>query len=247
MLTVVCFKWFDPRGRYNDRVLYTAEHVNSLKRMVRRHLSLPHRFVCITDDEQGLDPDIRPVPIDGRIVSAAGNRYPKLMIFRTDAADWLGDRILMLDLDTVVVNTLDSLVSRDEDFVAWKDPNWDRNPKRGKFNSSMVLLRAGSHPEVWNSFEAAIGVTVNSGHVAYSDQAWIWRALGENHPVWSAEDGVLSFKRNLLRRKLITRKLDLRKPTVLPPGARIVFFHGGIDPRRPDVQARHGWIREHLA
>nr|MBA3519377.1 hypothetical protein [Hyphomicrobiales bacterium] len=150
-------------------------------------------------------------------------------------------------LDTIIVGSLDPLVDRAEDFVAWQDPNWGRRPKFGKFNSSMVLLRAGSHPEVWTSFESECVAGTRPNPVAYSDQAWIFRMLGEHHPVWSEQDGVLSFKRHIVRRSLFTRRPDLTKPTNLPAGARIIFFHGGIDPRRPDIQERHGWIRQHIA
>ena len=38
--------------------LYTAEDVNRLARQVDRHLARPHRFICFTDDAQGLAPGI---------------------------------------------------------------------------------------------------------------------------------------------------------------------------------------------
>jgi hypothetical protein len=246
MLTVACFKWFDPRGRYNHDFIYTAEHVNRLKRMVDRHLSIPHQFTCIADDPAGLAPDIRFVPIDEELLRKAGRRYPKLMIFRPDAADWLGDRILLLDLDTLIVGSLDPLVDRDEDFVAWEDPKWGRRAGVGKFNSSMVLLRAGSHPEVWTSFQSASSHQIAGADPSFSDQAWIWQVLGEDHPVWTRKDGVLSFKRHLMRRNPFTLKRDIRRSTALPAGARVVFFHGGIDPDRAEFQRDHPWVQNHI-
>jgi hypothetical protein len=51
-INVVCVKWGDwcaPR---------TAEYVNNLARAVRTHLTLPHRFICFTDDPRGLDEGI---------------------------------------------------------------------------------------------------------------------------------------------------------------------------------------------
>jgi hypothetical protein len=247
MLTVVCFKWFDPQGRYNDRLIYSADHVNRLKRMVDRNLALPHDFACITDDATGLDPQIRAIALESDLVLKFGHRFPKLTIFRPDAADWLGRRILMLDLDTIIVGKMDALLDRPDDFVAWQEPTWGRKAGRGKYNSSMVLLTAGSHPEVWQRFQSADGASPAAQAQGFSDQALISEVLGDKHPVWTREDGILSFKRDMVRKRLLTRKRDPSLPTRLPPNARIVFFHGGIDATAADFQARHTWVREHVA
>lgn len=248
MLTVVCFKWFDPQGRYNERLIYTADHVNRLKRMVARNLSRPHHFACITDDPAGLDPEVRAIPLETGLVQRFGHRFPKLMIFRPDARDWLGERILMLDLDTVIVDAIDSLVERSEDFVAWQEPTWGRKPGRGKYNSSMVLLTAGSHPEVWERFQSEEAQTpAVCPSKGFSDQALISEVLGEGHPVWTRSDGVLSFKRDMVRKRLLTRKRDPNLPTRLPPNTRIIFFHGGIDSSAVVFQKQHAWVREHMA
>ena len=45
-LTVACLKW----GRK-----YGVDYVNILRDMVRRHLAVPHRFVCLTDDPAGIE------------------------------------------------------------------------------------------------------------------------------------------------------------------------------------------------
>ena len=50
---VVCIKWGNKFG---------ADYVNSLYRMVEKNLTIPHRFVCFTDNAEGIDPgvEIRP-------------------------------------------------------------------------------------------------------------------------------------------------------------------------------------------
>jgi hypothetical protein len=60
VLTVCCWKW---KGPANYRSQFAAEHVNVLARMVARHYAKPHRFVCITDDAEGIDPEIGIVPL----------------------------------------------------------------------------------------------------------------------------------------------------------------------------------------
>ena len=244
VLTVCCFKWFHPNGRYNNKFIYGPAHVNRLKNMVERHLSLPHEFVCITDDAEGLDSAIRPIEID-RDLLAAGRRFPKLMIFRPDAAEWLGERILMFDLDTVIVETLDPILDISSDFVAWQEPNWKRKAGVGKFNTSMVLLRAGSHPEVWQAFQNGDRGLPNPTEAGHSDQAVVSRAIGDAYPTWGREDGVYSFRADIARYSF-PRLFgpDHLKPTRLPPRAKIVFFHGAVDPSQAAMQAAHPWIRE---
>ncbi len=57
-VNVLCIKW----GRK-----YGPEYVNRLHSMVRRHLKRPFRFICLSDDGQGVDADIdvRPIPMVG--------------------------------------------------------------------------------------------------------------------------------------------------------------------------------------
>ena len=55
MYSVVCMKWGDKYG---------AEYVNRLYNMVARNTTLPFKFVCFTDNANGLLPEIesRPLP-----------------------------------------------------------------------------------------------------------------------------------------------------------------------------------------
>ena len=59
-LTICCFKWQSP---IQYRTKFRAQHVNTLRNMFRRHLHMPHEFVCITDDPAGIDQDIRIVKL----------------------------------------------------------------------------------------------------------------------------------------------------------------------------------------
>ena len=46
---VICIKWGTKFG---------AEYVNRLYRMVQKNLTIPHRFVCFTDNSEGLSDGI---------------------------------------------------------------------------------------------------------------------------------------------------------------------------------------------
>jgi hypothetical protein len=227
MLTVVCAKWFDPNGRWNPFFLYGPGHVQRLRSMVSRCVAAPHRFVCITDSDEGMD-GIETFPIDRELL-AIGHRYPKLTIFRPDLPEPFGDRILYLDLDCVLTGPLDPLFADDPEFRIWGD-----TAKLGPYNSSMIYLRRGARPQVWSEFAGAESVERcnASGMVQHgSDQTWIALVLGPNESRWTAADGVLSYKRDCQHG--------------LPPGARAVFFHGRVDPSLPACQARSPWILQH--
>ena len=81
MLTVCCVKWGDK---------YPAEYVHKLQNGVSRHLTIPHRFVCFTDDPAGLECETKPLPdgLDGW--------WNKVWLFKRGLFD---DRVIYLDLD----------------------------------------------------------------------------------------------------------------------------------------------------
>ncbi len=57
-VNIICIKW---------GTKYGPDYVNKLRSMVQRHLKRPHRFVCLTDDTNGIDPSIetKPIPMVG--------------------------------------------------------------------------------------------------------------------------------------------------------------------------------------
>jgi hypothetical protein len=103
MLTVACV-WFGPK--------YGVEYVERLRDGVARHLSRPYRFVCITDHLTGL----RGVDM---VAPPSEHRWPgwwaKMNLF--DARPWYRrDRMIYLDLDTVIVGDLSPLADWPDDF-----------------------------------------------------------------------------------------------------------------------------------
>ena len=51
---IVCVKWGHK---------YVPEYVNVLKRMCKRHITVPYQFHCFTENPKGLDPDINVIPL----------------------------------------------------------------------------------------------------------------------------------------------------------------------------------------
>lgn len=233
MLTVVFWKWAQPG--YHTR--FTAQHVNILADAIDRHLRQPHEIVLVADDWREVDKRIRPVDLwegGDEAVNLRGPRcFRRLRAFAPDAASFLGERILSIDLDMAIVGPLDPLVDRDEDFVIWRGaaPAW-RGARVNPYNGSMWLLRAGTRPQAWLDYDPARSpAMLRAAGFFGTDQAWLaYRLPGE--ATWGREDGVLSYR------------LDLENGCEpLPRSARVVSFHGQASPWDADCQTL-SWVRD---
>jgi hypothetical protein len=219
MLTIVCWLWNEG---FRD---YRPEHACTLRKMIARHLSIQHRFVCIADDTQGFDAETEVIetPVAakglGALRSPEGERFPscyrRLWMF-SEEARVLGDRVLLIDVDLVVVKDFACIVNRDEDFVGWRPyRDWGAQMRYG---GGIYLLRTGTRTSVWHDFHGATSIAkARSKGFRGSDQAWLSYKLGPNEPYWDHAAGIYSVR-------------DFSPLTALPNGARIVQTNGGQKP-----------------
>lgn len=241
MLDVVCWKW-KPAPGYRSQ--FGPETVNVLRRMVARNLSMPHRFSCITDDPRGIDPEVRVIPLwdtFANIPSPSGAHNPscyrRLRMFSAEASELIGERIVSLDLDTVVTGALDQLFDREDDFVIWG--GHAAQPQQRVpwcwYNGSFMMLRAGTRQQVWSRFNPVTSPReAHAANARGSDQGWIAYCLGQGEKMWTAADGVYSFRSHIIPAK-----------GALPADARLVAFHGKHDPWLEETQRMALWIREY--
>jgi hypothetical protein len=233
MLTVVHFLWFNPNERRNKNYVYDCHSVNRAKRAISANLKVPHRFVVVSDRSEGFDPDIRVVPLDMSKFPPRG-RYPKLMIFRHDAAELFGERMLMVDLDVCVAGDITPLVERDEDIVLWDGNPDPRFAKKGhpRYNTSIVLLRAGSRPHVWDRFDPkTTPALVHAEGKDGSDQVWVSKLLPDEATWDGHTDGIY-----------LAREVG----SDLPANARLVFFPGRENPALKSTRRRYQWVTKRL-
>lgn len=231
MLDVVVFKWARP----GYRSTFTAEHVNTMARMVARHFHQPFRFNCVTDDPAGLDPSVRAIPMWDHFAAVPsphhGNNpacYRRLFLWSEQAKEYFPNKVLCIDLDMVLTDDVTPLWHREEPFVLWADQLNKTTP----YNGAMQLITPGLRSDVFDTFNPEISPrqTIAAGLFG-TDQAWISLCLGAGYPRWSAADGALSWR------------VHCRMFKELPKGARVVNFHGNEDPWT--LAPRVPWIREH--
>ena len=218
MLSVVTYLWSgSPGGKYTT---YRSDDVRRLQRMVAKHLTIEHRFIVVTDQTGSFsdDSDIHAVPIDWK-THVPGTCFVRLFTFSPMAEKVLGERILQLDLDTLIVGNLDSIVDREEDLVLWRNPRkWALTfpevgyaKKLAWFNASVILLKARSWQIIWRNFKA-------NDPGAKDDQYLISDYVGKDSSYWDQSHGV--YRLAPIRRK------HLGVFESLPENASIVNFPG---------------------
>ena len=97
---IICMKW---------GTLYPASYVNVLYQACRANITGDFKFVCLTENQDGLDPAIisHPIPdlnLEPHHWTKGG--WPKLAVFAKDFFGLTG-RALFIDLDTVISGSLD--------------------------------------------------------------------------------------------------------------------------------------------
>lgn len=222
-VNVLCIKWGNKYG---------ADYVNKLHSMVSRHLHRPHRFICLTDDAAGITPEIEVKPIPAIGFDEFDQRKPwsfqhgwlKLTSFTHPLYDLAG-KTLFLDLDIVIVDSLDPFFDQAGEFIVIKE--WDK--KDGTGNTSCYLYTIGAHTDALdhlkNNFPQSIETVRN-------EQEFITEFLGRQKKVsyWPSA-WCQSFKRHCMSKGL----LGWFTPPRIPPGAKIIVFHGKPNP--PDAIA----------
>ncbi len=234
---ILCMKW---------GTKYGPEYVNRLYGMVARHLPGPFRFVCLTDCGAGVrsEVEIFPIPSLQLPVGIPERGWTKLTTFTAHQYGLQGTA-LFLDLDVVITGALTPFFEAPGEFLIIHD--WKR-PWRVTGNSSVYRWRLGAYVDVLEKFrreheavrqrfrneQTYLSHEIHSlGQLAYWDRAWCASYKYHCIPTWP---------------------LSYWRTPAIPPGARILIFHGVMNP--PDALAGRSngnwrkalpapWIAEH--
>lgn len=233
-LTFVTWRWQPPAGY---RSTFSPDTVYALRDMLRRHYARAHRFVCVTDRPEQLPhvetmrlwPDLQDMP------SPLGHSYPscyrRLKVFAPDAGQLFGPRLVSIDLDTVIVGDVTPLFDRAEDVVLWGESDF---VGRQHYCGSLWMLKTGTRPRVWTEFDPKTSPKEAwRAGARGSDQAWLSYKLGPHEARWTRADGVYSFRKDIAAHD-----------NKLPANARLVAWHGKVDPWSYRAQ-QIPWVRTH--
>ena len=234
---VLCMKW---------GTKYGPEYVNRLYGMVRRHLTGDLRFVCLTDRSEGIVTEVQCLPIPPLDLPAGipERGWTKLTTFAADLHGLRGTA-LFLDLDVVIVDDITPFFEVPGDFLIIHD--WKR-PWRVTGNSSVYRFRLGAHADLLSHFREHVNEVRAQ---VRNEQAYLSEYLHQQGKLayWPAE-WCASWKYHCLPRF----PANYWRAPFIPKGARILIFHGVMNP--PDALAgrsngnwRHArpapWIADH--
>jgi hypothetical protein len=219
---------------------YGPAHVAKMQSMLSRHLSLPHRLVCITDKPKELPKGVIAAPMP-KVLSWDFKGLRRMWLYSSEAAR-LGDRLFQLDLDVILTDSIDPIVNRPEPFVIWKsDSNWK---DKWAYNATVMLITPGAKDDVWRRWMANPRQVFQDadadgwGPKVNSDQALACYLMKDQDvPVWTQDDGIFAYR-------VFAGKYGDRGEH-LPEGCRLVSFHGPRDPSVPDLQKKSPWIAKH--
>lgn len=212
MQTVICMRW---------GTRYGVQFVNRLYAMVARNTERPLRFICMTDDPQGLAAGIeaKPLPPIDLPEDIRWSPWRKLAIWQDPLFDITGD-VLFLDIDLLVTGSIDGFFDFAPDSSFCVIHNWTQ-PRQRIGNTSCFRFRVGSHTHIYDRFMTEQADVLSKYRI---EQVYISAEICEM-TFWPP-DWCVSFKHSLLP------KWPLRfiKSPSLPANTRIVAFTGKPDP-----------------
>ena len=217
---VVCMKWGN---------LYGPDYVNVLYNAVRKNLTGPFRFVCLTDKTDGLNSEIEALPIPEIGCTPEMWRHgawPKLAVFAEDLYGLKG-RALFIDMDTVVCGPLDRFFDFDAPFVAIDTgDSWRPGKEPGSGNAlvgtGIFAFDLGRQTQILADFQDNRQAAFDECKI---EQVWVQKKV-TSLAYWP-RDWVISFKR-WLRQPI---GIDLFKGPKSPPAnTSVVAFHGNPRP-----------------
>lgn len=248
-VNIMCIKW---------GTLFGPEYVNRLYSGVRRNLSRPVRFLCMTEHAEGLHPDIEvlPLPVEPfaepmAAALAVANRQGamrKVSLFRPGLVPDLDGPVLGFDLDVVITGALDEIHDLAPGTVAMRHDWTEKRKGRPTGHGSVFRFDPAQHGFLYEDFAANTYAEVEKARG--SEQRYTsHKAMDRGCFTYIPEPWVVSFKydcnpfpQNWLR------------PPQLPEDARVVCFHGR--PKMTDALTgwngsfiRHSkpcdWLQEH--
>lgn len=214
---------------------YPIEYINKLYNACKRNTTIPFEFVVYSGPKAeepgrkvGIHPSVRVVPV------GLPSWWSGLVWWQKTPPQVYTDNILYLDLDQVIIGSLDDLMNFPSDHACMKDWPTGMFPTLEKDGCvSTTLIRKGAASKVWDEY-------VNAGLPKWDV------AAGEHGPLPMACQELVNDPKYGIRKDLFPEawvcsyKLQVL-PKGIPKDCRIVAFHG-----QPKQAAclHESWVRE---
>jgi len=211
-VNIVCMKWGDRYGAF---------WVNRLYGMVKRNTSFNVRFVCFTDNAEGIRPEVECQPLpEVSFDKKLGKYWPKHGLM-AEGLGGLAGMTLFLDLDVVILDSIDDFLTYPGRFLIireWKDPHL------GYGNSSILRYFIGQEANVLEKFYATPPEVIIEKYDS-KEQNFLTKAVDEAS-FWPAE-WVVPFSISCLPANRVVRFFSTPRK---PESGKIIVFYGSITP-----------------
>lgn len=220
-VNVVCIKWGQKYGPH---------YVNNLYRGVSRFMDRDFRFICFTDNSDGIDSgvEIQPLPVEpfehayeyGRTREGRKGAWRKISLFKPGLAGMQG-QMLGLDIDVVVTGPLGPIIDFAPERVAfrreWRYARFGRQGGHG----SVFTFNPSLHPYLYNDF-ASDPIRMIDMHKGSEQYYSSMTALRHGQLSYLPNELVCSYKRDLLP----VFPVNLFRQPQPPKGCSVLCFHG---------------------
>ncbi|AUC51754.1 glycosyl transferase [Sagittula sp. P11] len=229
---IMCIKW---------GTLFGPEYVNRLYSGVRRNMTRPVRFFCMTEHAEGLHPDIEVLPLpvepfaepmaEALKVANRQGAMRKVSLFRPGLVPDLEGPVLGFDLDVVVTGGLDGIYDLAPETVAMRIDWIEKRKGRVTGHGSVFRFDPAVHGFLYEDIAADPYAEVEKARG--SEQRYTsTKALDRGIFTYIPDPWVVSFKYDCN-----PFPMNYLRPPTLPEDARVVCFHG-----RPKMtDALTGW------
>jgi hypothetical protein len=230
MIDIVCFKWGDKFG---------PEYVNNLYRSIQKHVTVPHRFICYTDNAADVICETRPFLLDLPVWW--------YIIGLTDPAHGHNDKLVYMDLDTVITGNIDHIVTLDEPFATISDFGWPQG-----LQTAYIMWNRAVRDNVWayftSKYKPADYPNLDCDYTQWGGtNEFLEECMGvvriNQNPTPAIQDAppVVRLQDVYPSQCASYKAQRLDNYTVLPEDMRMVFFHGNPMPH----QVNNPWMKEH--
>lgn len=206
---------------------YGPEYVNTLHKMVSRNLTIKHKFVCYTENSNGIDDDIEVRSLPS--INTPGGWWYKPMFFNPDLMP--NSTLLFLDLDIIIFDNIDRLFThKPGKFCIIRDFNRKFIKSYNGFNSSVFRLDSGSNSHVYHKFTENPKLVTTKFR---GDQDWIKNQITHDYEFWP-DEWIQSYKWEMRTEPMKRdsngkRYLPVGNP-IIPQNSAVAVFHGDPNP-----------------
>lgn len=216
MKQIICMKW---------GTKYSADYVNKLYGMVNRNITPPFSFHCFTDNTANLNPEIvtHDIPDLGcKHPENISGIWTKTTLWGKEL-DGIKGVVLFIDLDSVIVNNIDSFFEFGEPDDIILARNWLK-PFQRLGQTTLFRFKIGSHPYLLENFRKTPQEIAEKYRF---EQHYVTKNVNRKIKFWP-KTWVIHYRIHCLGNNVLLRYFREAK---LPQKAKIVAFPGHPQPQ----------------